>query len=134
MFAAHVTQTILTKDSHSQSRYLDKECFEMKVTPKWLFYNHLWSFVAICTFIFHKAEVQTVILRCLMGLNFNWFKSYGLRCSLRPRTSSVNSQKIVTDKWLFYDHIWSFFCQLHEYLSQNWDSDSQFEVLTESKS
>ena len=29
-----------------------------------------------CMFIFHKNEVQTVILRCLMSLNLNWFKSY----------------------------------------------------------
>ena len=64
-------------------------------------------FFAICTFIFHKAEDQMVILRCLMGLNFNWFQSYGLICSLRPRTSSVNSQKKATDKWPFYN-IWPF--------------------------
>ena len=66
-------------------------------------------FFAICVFIFHKTEVQTVILRCLTGLNLNWFKSYGLRCNLRPRASSVNSQKIATDKWPFYDQIWPFF-------------------------
>ena len=38
-------------------------------------------FIAICIFIFHKTEVQAVILRCSMGLNFNWFKIYGLKCS-----------------------------------------------------
>ena len=27
---------------------------------------------ANCTFIFHKAEVQTVILRCLIGLNLKF--------------------------------------------------------------
>ena len=26
--------------------------------------------------IFHKTDVQTVILRCLIGLNCNWVKSY----------------------------------------------------------
>ena len=26
--------------------------------------------------IFHKTEIQTVILRCLMSLNLNWYKSY----------------------------------------------------------
>ena len=31
-------------------------------------------------FIFHKTEVQTVILRCLMGLNLNWLKSYDKEC------------------------------------------------------
>ena len=44
-----------------------------------------------------------------MGLNPDWFKSYGLRCSLNLRASLVNSQKIATDKWQFYDHIWPFF-------------------------
>ena len=38
-------------------------------------------------YIFHKTEVLTVILRCLMGLNLNWVKSYGLKCSLRHRAS-----------------------------------------------
>ena len=66
-------------------------------------------FFAICMFIFHKTEVQTVILRCLTGLNLNWFKSYGLRCNLRLKASSSNSQKIATDKRPFYDHIWPFF-------------------------
>ena len=89
-------------------------------------------FLAKGMLIFHKTEVQTVILRCLTGLNINWFKNYGLRCNLRPRASSVNSQKIATDKWPFYDQIWPFFCQPHGYLSQNWDSDGHFEVLNES--
>ena len=33
----------------------------------------------------------------------------------------------------FYDHFWSFLCQLHEYLSQNLDDDVHFEVLNVSK-
>ena len=53
---------------------------------------------AICVFIFHKTEVLTVILRCLTGLNLDWFKSYGLRCSLRLHASSANSKKKATDK------------------------------------
>ena len=52
-------------------------------------------FVANCMFIFHKKEVQKVILRCLMGLNTNWFKNYGLRCKLRPRASLANFQNIT---------------------------------------
>ena len=44
-------------------------------------------FFDICMFIFHKPEVQTVILICSTGLNFNWFKSYGLKCSLRLRAT-----------------------------------------------
>jgi hypothetical protein len=30
--------------------------------------------------------------------------------------------------WSFYNHFWPFFCQLHEYLSQNWGSEEHFEV------
>ena len=33
-----------------------------------------------------------------------------------------------------YDHSWSFFCQLHKYISQNLDADGHFEVLNMSKS
>ena len=66
-------------------------------------------FFANYMFIFHKTEVQTVILRCLTSLNFNWFKGYGLRCSLRPQGSPANFWKIANDKWPFYDHIWPFF-------------------------
>ena len=34
----------------------------------------------------------------------------------------------------FYNHLWSLFCQLHRYLSQNWDSGRHFEVCSVSKS
>ena len=66
-------------------------------------------FFAMCIFIFHKTEVHTVILRCWTGLNLDWFKNYGLRCSLRLHASSANSQKIATDKWPCNVHTWSFF-------------------------
>ena len=66
---------------------------------------------ANCIFIFHKTEFQTVILRCLTGLNLNWFKSYGLRCSERPCECSVNLKNVATDKWPFYDHVWPFFAK-----------------------
>ena len=56
-----------------------------------------WPFFAICVFIFHKSEVLTVILRCLMSLNLDQVKSYGLKCSLRPHSSSVNSKKVAID-------------------------------------
>ena len=44
---------------------------------------HISIIHAIRMFIFHKTEVMMVILRCLTGLNLDWFKSYGLRCSRR---------------------------------------------------
>jgi hypothetical protein len=89
--------------------------------------SHLF---ANCMFIFHKTEVQTVILRCLTGLNLDWFKSYDLRFRWRPRTCLAYCQKIATDKWLFCYNIWPFFCQLYVYLSQNLASDGHFRCLT----
>ena len=41
-------------------------------------------FFANCINIFHKTEVQTVILVCLMGQNLNWFKIYNAKCTRRP--------------------------------------------------
>ena len=37
---------------------------------------------AIYMRIFHKTEVQTVNLRCWMGLYLDWFKSYDSKCNL----------------------------------------------------
>ena len=48
--------------------------------------------------IFHKTEVPMAILMCFRGLNLDCFKSYGLRCRLRPHACSANSQSIATDK------------------------------------
>jgi hypothetical protein len=66
-------------------------------------------FLANCMFIFDKTEVQMVILRCLTGLNLDWFKSYCLRCSLSLCANLANLQKLETDNWPFYNQIWSFF-------------------------
>ena len=54
----------------------------VRQTPKkWQLING--HFTTICghffakyMFIFHKTEIQTVILRCLTSLNLNWYKSY----------------------------------------------------------
>ena len=43
--------------------------------PKWPFYNHLWSLFANYIDIFHKTEIQAVILRYVGCLNLNWIKS-----------------------------------------------------------
>ena len=43
---------------------------------KWPFFYHFWSFFANYINIFHKVEIQKVILRCLVCLNLNWVKSY----------------------------------------------------------
>ena len=63
------------------------DMYAIKTDPKqMLLFNNCYKtvsdhFFAICIFIFHKTEVKTVILRCLIGLDLNWFKSYGLKCS-----------------------------------------------------
>jgi hypothetical protein len=49
-------------------------------------------------FIFQKTEVQTVVLKCLTGLNLGklnleWFKRYGLRFSLWLHASLAEIQK-----------------------------------------
>ena len=42
--------------------------------------DHFWSFFCLLYHIFHKTEVQTVILRCLTGLNLDSFKTYDSKC------------------------------------------------------
>ena len=68
---------------------------------------------ANCINIFHKTEVQKVILRCLRSLYLIWFKSHGTKCSKRPIAILAKSEtllkKIATDKWPFYNHFRPFF-------------------------
>ena len=45
---------------------------------KWLFMTISGHFSASYIEIFHKTEVQTVILRCLVCLNLNWIQSYNI--------------------------------------------------------
>ena len=47
--------------------------FQNIATDKWTFYYHIWPFFANCMVIFHKNEIQTVILMCLRSLNLNWY-------------------------------------------------------------
>ena len=58
------------------SNYIPIDCF----IQKWLVNGNSTTisshFFAYSTNIFHKTEIQTVILRCSTGLNFHWFKSY----------------------------------------------------------
>ena len=44
-------------------------------THKWPFYDHFWPFFANYMNNFHKTEVRSVILRCIVCLNLNWIKS-----------------------------------------------------------
>ena len=52
----------------------------MNNNNEWLFYYYFWSNYANCIFIFHKADVQTVILMCLTGIKPDWFKGYDAKC------------------------------------------------------
>ena len=61
--------------------------FEMKVTHEWRLYKHFWPFFAFCMVIFHKTEIQTVILRCLTSLNLDWYRSYDTK---RKNTKNTN--------------------------------------------
>ena len=64
---------------------------ERKFTPhKWPFYDHFWPFPTSYIEVFHKTEVQTVILRCLVCLNLNWIKS----------------DNIILVKNFFFFHTW----------------------------
>ena len=53
-----------------------KGCFEMTILQPFL----LIFFLYVHMLIFHKTEAQTVILRCLLGLNSNFSKSYDTKC------------------------------------------------------
>ena len=52
-----------------------KDCFEMNVPLKMTFVRpFLAIFLPYNVHVFHKTEVLTVILRCLTGLTYDWFK------------------------------------------------------------
>ena len=52
--------------------------YEKKNTShKWPFFDHIWPFFWQLT-IFHKTEVQTILLRCLVYLYLHWIKSYDI--------------------------------------------------------
>ena len=81
-FSSHVRKifhTLLSKSRTFGKRHTHRSNIvwvKMNNTGKWPFYDHFWPFFANCMVIFHKTEVHTVILMCLMGLNSNWFKGY----------------------------------------------------------
>ena len=80
--------------------------FYVKTDPKRMLLLNNWyttipgHFFAMCMFIFHKTEVQRVILICLMGLNCNWFKSYGLKCILRLNATLANSHQLINGHFM----------------------------------
>ena len=66
-------------------------------------------------------------------LNLNWINGY----DKKPKFFSyqffffnfVKKWKLMIIRWPFYNHFWSFFCQLQKNLSQNWGSDSFLRCL-----
>ena len=74
-----------TKSYHKIAKNFD-DCvfwFWKKKNRKYKFQNgHFWPFVVFFfgnyIVIFHKTEIQTVILRCSVCLNLNWIKSYDI--------------------------------------------------------
>ena len=62
--------------------YIFRGWGDKKYTDKLLFYNYFKpNFRHLHLHIFHKTEVQTVILRRWMGLYLNWVKSYDTKCN-----------------------------------------------------
>ena len=57
---------------------------------KWPLYDLFGLSSAICMFILHKTEVLVVILRCLISLNLNWYKSYGKKHKKTKNTKDAN--------------------------------------------
>ena len=91
-------------------------------------------FLANCINIFHKTEVLTVILMCLMGQNLNWFKIYDTKCTLRLRKILAKSKIDHQNLHLINGHFWPFLGQLYVNIAQNWSSDGHFEVLNKYES
>ena len=59
---------------------LNRNHHKIVVAKKWVIdpllnkTRTMWN----CSMIFHKTEIQMVILRCLVCLNLNWVKSYDI--------------------------------------------------------
>jgi hypothetical protein len=84
-------------------------------------------------YIFHKIEIQIIILRCLTSLNSNWKRTYNINHNFSVdcffNFVRKNKIKLKFQKLPFFNHFWSFFWLLHKYLSQNWDSDRHLRCL-----
>ena len=116
--------------------FSSKVCSEIKETTFRVGHFTTISGHSIANYIniFHKTEVPTVILRCLMSLNLNWIKSYDINYKLFWQLCfSILEEKKASKMAIFWPFV-VFFWQLHRYLSQNWDSEGHFEVLSVSKS
>ena len=79
--------------------------------------------------IFHKTEVQTVILRCLTNLNLNWYNSYDTK---RKNTKNANvcfhtkSQKNGNGNICVSCHNFWTNQNLDQLSTSKWPSEPQF--------
>ena len=89
----------------------------VKVFSKFVCFNLLFL---VFSFVFYRDNIKT---------DFNQMND-----NLYKKSIQNALQKIATDKWPFYYHVWPFFCHLYVCPSQNWGSDSHFEVLNKPKS
>ena len=97
----------LRPKTHFFSEFLDfqfckKKSWKFK-THRWPFFDCLGSFCAIFMNIFHKNEVQMVILRCLVSLNLNWIKSYYIILVKKDFFPCLKMHyfKAISPKWVF---------------------------------
>ena len=136
LYEAFVLKMVLMRDLFFYGLFGSKVWSEIKETTFQVGHFTTISGHSIANYIniFHKTEVPTVILRCLMSLNLNWIKSYDINYKLFWQLCfSILEEKKASKMAIFWPFV-VFFWQLHRYLSQNWDSDGHFEVLSVSKS
>ena len=62
LYVVHIRKRVLLKTDRKQMLLLNDSCTTVS-----------GRFFAVCIFIFHKTEVQTVSLKCLTDLNPNLF-------------------------------------------------------------
>ena len=86
------------------------------------------QFFAYYMIIFHKTEVQTVILRCLVSVNHNWYKTYDTKhknananecfCTKLQKIKNGNMCILRHDFWTNWD--------LEPWSTSKWLSEPQF--------
>ena len=83
-------------------------------------------------FIFHKTEIQTVILRCLPSLNLNWYKSYDIKHKNAKNTKTASMcfctklQKKRSGNICIFCHNFYTNHNLDLFNTSKWPSESQF--------
>ena len=82
------------------------------------------QFFSILPSIFHKTEIQTVILRCWTGLNHNWFKSYDTKHKWGGKVAVLITQLFFRLSFSIYSlavackiHVWN---RLKNTVHQTW--------------